>query len=74
MTTLLSVEHSLSLVMAAQNAEVEDSSTMASSCSLAQDVATLLKKVVLPDNAGPSGAGVPCAITLTKVAGSQWIL
>jgi hypothetical protein len=50
MTTLLSVEHSLSLVMAAQNAEVEDSSTMASSCSLAQDVAILLKKVVLPDN------------------------
>lgn len=51
MTTLLSVEHSLSLLMAAQNVEVEDSSTMASSCSLAQDVAILLKKVVLPDNA-----------------------
>ena len=50
MTTLPSVEHSLSLVMAAQNAEVEDLSTMASSCSLAQDVAILLKKVVLPDN------------------------
>ncbi len=50
MTTLPSVEHSLSLVMAAQNAEVEDSSTMASSCSLAQDVAILLKQVVLPDN------------------------